>query len=101
MRTGSMLDSRSLRMEKEIFMKSKLPWVPTVTKADSHYIGMPNAKTGKGSESQKTIEATSEMPSKEKSDGTGSVNSQKTIDETTQTTVSNSEKKRKKDNQKA
>ncbi|KAK4941841.1 hypothetical protein LTR10_018317 [Elasticomyces elasticus] len=44
MRTGSMADSRALRMDKEIFMKSKLSWVPIVTKPDSHYIGMPKRK---------------------------------------------------------
>ncbi len=43
-RTGSMADSRALRMDKEIFMKSKLSWVPIVTKPDSHYIGMPKRK---------------------------------------------------------
>jgi hypothetical protein len=39
-----MADSRALRMDKEIFMKSKLSWVPIVTKPDSHYIGMPKRK---------------------------------------------------------
>jgi hypothetical protein len=44
-----MLDAQSLRMEKEIFIKSKLPWVPTVAKADSHFIGhAKREKAGKG-----------------------------------------------------
>jgi len=59
MRTGSMVDSRALRMEKEIFMKSKLSWVPIVTKPDSHYIGMPK-KGVKKDKHQKTIEETSQ-----------------------------------------
>jgi hypothetical protein len=61
MRTGSMQDARSLKMEKEIFMKSKLPWVPTVTKPDSQFIAMLNGKARKGLEgSQKMIEETSQ-----------------------------------------
>ncbi|KAK5457965.1 hypothetical protein LTS15_004044 [Exophiala xenobiotica] len=55
MRTGSMADSRALRMDKEIFMKSKLSWVPIVTKPDSHYIGMPKRKN---KDPQTTIDET-------------------------------------------
>ena len=58
-RTGSMVDSRALRMEKEIFMKSKLSWVPTVTKAEAHFIGMPKKGVAKERQ-QKTIEETSQ-----------------------------------------
>lgn len=59
MRTGSMVDSRALRMETEIFMKSKLSWVPIVTKADAHFIGMPKKGVQKDKQ-QKTIEETSQ-----------------------------------------
>jgi hypothetical protein len=55
MRTGSMADSRALSMDKEIFMKSKLSWVPIVTKPDSHYIGMPKRKN---KDPQTTIDET-------------------------------------------
>lgn len=62
MRMGSMRDARSPKMEKEIFMKSKLPWVPTVTKPDSQFIAMLNDKTRKGLEDgQKMIGETSQM----------------------------------------
>lgn len=50
-----MVDSRALRMDKEIFMKSKLSWVPTVTKPDSHYIAMPKRKN---KDPQTTIDET-------------------------------------------
>jgi hypothetical protein len=41
-------------------MKSKLLWVPTVTKPDSQFIAMLNDKTGKGLEDgQKMVEETS------------------------------------------
>ena len=46
-KTGGMVDPRALRMDKEIFMASKLPWVPTVTKPDAHYTGMPRRKKEK------------------------------------------------------
>jgi hypothetical protein len=48
-------------MEKEIFMKSKLFWVPTVTKPGSQFIAMLNDKARKGLEGgQKMIEETSQ-----------------------------------------
>jgi len=46
-RTGGMADPRALRMDKEIFMTSKLSWVPIVTKPDAHYTGMPRRKKEK------------------------------------------------------
>jgi hypothetical protein len=48
-------------MDKEIFMKSKLPWVPTATNPDSQFIAMLNDETRKGLEdSQKAIEEPSQ-----------------------------------------
>jgi hypothetical protein len=54
-----MLDSRALPTEKEIFMKSKLSWAPTVPKLDAHFINMPKKGVGKDKE-QKTIEEASQ-----------------------------------------
>jgi len=59
MRMGNVRDARSLKME-EIFMKSKLSWVPMVTKPGSQFIAMLNGKTRKGlKDGQKVIEETS------------------------------------------
>ena len=60
MRMGNMRDARSLKME-EIFVKSKLPWDPAVTKPDSQFIAMLNGKIRKGlKDGQKMIEETSQ-----------------------------------------
>ena len=101
-------------------MKSKLPWVPTVTKADSHYIGMPNAKTTQGDESQKTIEETQYESDRDKpgrADGDSAekttnkatemagqvkrAGTQRTIEDAIQNTTGPSEKKRKKGGEEA
>jgi hypothetical protein len=59
MRTDSMRDAGSLKMEKETFMKSKLPWGSTVTKPDSQLIATLNDKIRRGlKDDQKMIEET-------------------------------------------
>ena len=59
MRTDSMRDAGSLKMEKETFMKSKLPWGSTVTKPDSQLIATLNDKIRRAlKDGQKMIEET-------------------------------------------